>query len=74
MTPRKTPIPTPPLRIGILGCANIAKQFTRHVRKSEKVSVDAVASRNADTAAAYAAANGIAATTAAMRRCWPARR
>ena len=60
MNTRKTPTPTPPLRIGILGCANIAKQFTRDVRESKKVSVDAVASRNADTAAAYAAANGIA--------------
>jgi predicted dehydrogenase len=62
MTTRKTTTPTttPPLRIGILGCANIAKQFTRDVRESKKVSVDAVASRNADTAAAYAAANGIA--------------
>ena len=60
MNTRQTPTPTPPLRIGILGCANIAKQFTRDVRQSIKVSVDAVASRNADTAAAYAAANGIA--------------
>ena len=60
MTTRKTPTATPPLRIGILGCANIAKQFTRDVRQSQKVSVDAVASRNADTAAAYAATNGIA--------------
>ena len=60
MTPRKTPTPPTPLRIGILGCANIAKQFTRDVRQSQKVSVDAVASRNADTAAAYAAVNGIA--------------
>ena len=60
MTPLKTPTPTPTLRIGILGCANIAKQFTRDVRSSKKVRVEAVASRNADTAAAYAAANGIA--------------
>ena len=51
---------TSPLRIGILGCANIAKQFTRDVRQSNKVSVDAAASRNAETAAVYAAANGIA--------------
>ena len=51
---------TSPLRIGILGCANIAKQFTRDVCQSNKVSVDAAASRNAETAAAYAAANGIA--------------
>lgn len=60
MITRKTPTSTPPLRIGILGCANIAKQFTRDVRESDRVRVDAVASRNADTAAAYAAANGIA--------------
>ena len=60
MNTRKTPPPTPPLRIGILGCANIARQFTRDVRPSASVRVDAVASRNADTAAAYAATNGIA--------------
>ncbi len=59
MNTAKNPNTSQPLRIGILGCANIARQFTRDVRESGKVSVDAVASRNADTAAAYAAANGI---------------
>lgn len=57
--PDKTPSALRPLRIGILGCANIARQFTRDVRDSTAVQVVAVASRQADTAAAYAAANGI---------------
>jgi predicted dehydrogenase len=48
------------LRIGILGCANIAKQFARDVASSTTVRVVAVASRNADTAAAFAAAHGVA--------------
>jgi predicted dehydrogenase len=48
------------LRIGILGCANIAKQFTRDVAGSSSVGVVAVASRNADNAAAFAAAQAIA--------------
>jgi predicted dehydrogenase len=52
--------PSPPLRIGILGCANIARQFTRDVRASGAVQVVAVASRNATTAATYAAEQGIA--------------
>ena len=56
--------PTPlssvkPLRIGVLGCANIARQFTRDVRPSAHAQVVAVASRKAATAATYAAANGI---------------
>jgi predicted dehydrogenase len=56
----KHPTPTDqPLRIGILGCANIAKQFVRDVASSSLVRVVAVASRNADTAAAFAAAQGI---------------
>ena len=49
----------PPLRIGILGCANIAKQFVRDAAPSPAVRIVAVASRNADTAAAFAAAHGI---------------
>jgi predicted dehydrogenase len=49
----------PPLRIGILGCANIAKQFSRDVAPSPAVRIVAVASRNADTATAFAAAQGI---------------
>jgi predicted dehydrogenase len=48
-----------PLRIGILGGANIARQFTRDVAPSRLVTVDAVASRRADSAAAFAAANHI---------------
>lgn len=51
--------PVPPLRIGILGCANIARQFTRDVASSPAVRVVAVASRKAETAAAFAAAVGI---------------
>ena len=48
-----------PLRLGILGCANIAKQFNRDVKPSSAVTVVAVASRNASTAAAFAAALGV---------------
>lgn len=47
------------LRIGILGCANIARFFARDVAASPQVRVVAVASRKADTAAAFAAAQGI---------------
>ena len=53
MTPRS------PLRIGILGCANIARQFSRDVAASPAVRVVAVASRKAETAAAFAAQQGI---------------
>lgn len=42
---------TPPLRIGTLGCANIAKQFARDVAPSPAVRIDAVASRRPETAA-----------------------
>jgi predicted dehydrogenase len=48
-----------PLRIGVLGCANIARQFSRDVAASPAVHVVAVASRNEETAAAFAAAQGI---------------
>ena len=51
---------SPALRIGILGCARIARQFARDVAPSPAVRIVAVASRNADTAAAFAAAAGIA--------------
>lgn len=50
---------TAPLRMGILGCANIARQFTRDVAPSTAVRIVAVASRNPDTAATFAAATGI---------------
>ena len=51
---------TQPLRLGILGGANIARQFCRDVAASAWVRVDAVASRSAESAAAFAAASGIA--------------
>ena len=43
-----------PLRLGILGCANIAKQFTRDVADSKQVSIQAVASRDLAKAQAFA--------------------
>ena len=43
-----------PLRIGILGCANIARQFARDVADSPAVRVVAVASRSADKAREFA--------------------
>ncbi len=49
-----------PLRIGILGSANIARQFARDVAPSRAVRIVAVGSRDADTAAAFAAAHGLA--------------
>jgi predicted dehydrogenase len=51
--------PRSPLRIGILGCAHIARQFSRDVASSQQARVVAVASRNADTAAAFALDQGI---------------
>jgi D-xylose 1-dehydrogenase (NADP+, D-xylono-1,5-lactone-forming) len=44
----------PPLRIGILGTAKIARGFTQGVLPSERVVVSAVASRNAEKAARFA--------------------
>lgn len=49
-----------PLRLGVLGCANIARQFVRDVMGSDAVSIVAAASRNAETAASFANAFGIA--------------
>jgi predicted dehydrogenase len=48
-----------PLRIGILGCAGTARSFARDLAAHGAVRVVAVASRNADTARAFAAAHGI---------------
>lgn len=50
---------TKTLRIGILGAANIARNFTAALRGSDKVDVCAVASRDAAKAAAFAAEVGI---------------
>jgi predicted dehydrogenase len=61
MPTRKTrPETPPPLRIGVLGCANIARQFCRDVAGSPTARVDAVASRDAGRAAAFAAEFGLA--------------
>jgi predicted dehydrogenase len=51
--------PRSPLRIGILGCASIARQFARDVRPSSLVRIDAVASRDAAKAQAFAAEFGV---------------
>lgn len=60
MPTRKTRPDTPqPLRIGVLGCANIARQFCRDVAGSPTARVDAVASRDAARAAAFAAEFGL---------------
>ncbi len=45
----------PPLRLGILGCANIARQFVRDAQKCPQVSIDCVASRDSAKSAAFAA-------------------
>lgn len=55
-TPRD---PSQPLTIGVLGCANIARQFIRDVAPSTSVRLAAVASRDAQKAAAFAAENRI---------------
>ena len=47
------------LRIGILGCANIAKQFVRDVTGSPKISVVAAASRRLESAAEFSKTFGI---------------
>ena len=49
-----------PLRIGVLGAANIARAFIAALRGSSKVDVCAVASRDAEKAAAFAKETGIA--------------
>jgi predicted dehydrogenase len=53
---------THPLRIGILGCANIAKQFARDVADSPKVTIQAVASRDLSKAQQFAQTYDIART------------
>lgn len=49
----------PPVRYGILGAANIARQFTKGLAGSAVARVDAVASRGAEKAGAFAAELGI---------------
>jgi xylose dehydrogenase (NAD/NADP) len=48
-----------PLRIGVLGAANIARLFIAGVRASPKVSVQAVASRDVERGKSFAAATGV---------------
>ena len=55
--PTKTP---KPLHLGILSCANIAKQFVRDVMGSPAVHIDAVASRQLPRAKEFANQFGIA--------------
>jgi predicted dehydrogenase len=50
---------TQPLRIGILGAANIARYFINDVRASAKVSVQAIASRDVERGKDFAVKNGI---------------
>jgi predicted dehydrogenase len=49
----------PALRFGILGCANIAKQFVRDVMGSPRISFVAAASRRLETAAEFSKTVGI---------------
>ena len=51
--------PAGPLRLGVLGAARIARLFVDAVRASTKIMVVAVASRDADRAAAFAREVGI---------------
>ncbi len=48
------------LRVGVLGAANIARQFIAGVRGSSLLTVDCVASREAGKAAAFAGETGVA--------------
>jgi predicted dehydrogenase len=49
-----------PLRLGIIGTANIAKQFVAAVQATDAVQVCAIASRSAEPAKAFADSYGIA--------------
>ncbi len=54
------PLTDRPLRMGVLGCANIARSFCRDVAASPAVCITAVASRDAAKALAFAANFGLA--------------
>ena len=56
--PSTTPASNP-LRLGILGCANIARAFVRDAGTSPAVRIVAAASRRLDSARAFADATGI---------------
>lgn len=53
-------IPPMPLRLGVLGAANIARAFCAGVAPSKRVVVDAIASRDPAKAAAFAREVGVA--------------
>ena len=53
-----------PVRLGILGAANIARLFVEAVRPSRKIAVTAVASRETARASAFASDLGIGRTHA----------
>ncbi len=57
---KKNPSAPAPMQVGILGCANIARQFTRDVAPSKVVRIAAVASRSAGKAQDFASEFGIA--------------
>jgi predicted dehydrogenase len=48
------PLSSPPLRIGIMGTANIARKNARAIHKSERCELVAVASRTAERASEWA--------------------
>ncbi|CAM5188827.1 Inositol 2-dehydrogenase/D-chiro-inositol 3-dehydrogenase [Castellaniella defragrans] len=48
-----------PVKIGVLGCANIARQFIRDTRGASLAIVTAVASRREETARKFAAENAV---------------
>lgn len=52
--------PASPLRIGVLGAARIARLFVDAVKTSPRIVVSAVASRDAERAAAFARDTGVA--------------
>ncbi|WP_321886483.1 Gfo/Idh/MocA family protein [Paraburkholderia bannensis] len=57
-----------PVKFGILGCANIARQFIRDIKDSPVAVVDAVASRNGDNARSFAAETGVERSFASYER------
>ncbi len=69
-TSHHTSLRTTPLRLGILGCANIAKQFARDVHGSKQVAIQAVASRDLAKAQAFADIFTSPVHTAATKPCW----
>ncbi|PIM99647.1 Dimeric dihydrodiol dehydrogenase [Handroanthus impetiginosus] len=57
------PPPSPPVRFGILGCANIARKVSRAILLSPNSTIVAIGSRSAEKAAAFAKDNGFPEST-----------